>query len=227
MRPPLPVLLSLIAGYVDTTGFLALGGLFTAHITGNVVTLGAALAHGGLSSVAKLLALPVFCMSIFLLRYCHTIVGLAEKNGLKVLLCLELLFLVAGGVSAVSLAPFRDPDGLPLVLTGMLLVIAMAIQNAAHRLHFPSAPPTNMMTGTTTQIMLDLGDLAQATAPETAAKIRPRLARTAVALWAFATGCGLGALLYAVAGIWCFAMPPLLALGSIYLAVQPPQAETA
>src|SRR5271156_4065914 len=33
----LPVVLSTTAGAVDVIGFLALGGLFTAHITGNVV----------------------------------------------------------------------------------------------------------------------------------------------------------------------------------------------
>ena len=50
--------LSLLAGYVDTAGFLALHGLFTAHVTGNFVTMGAALTHGSSGAVAKLLALP-------------------------------------------------------------------------------------------------------------------------------------------------------------------------
>ena len=35
----------------------------------------------------------------------------------------------------------------------------MAIQNTLHRAHLPSLPPTTLMTGTTTQIMLDIGDL--------------------------------------------------------------------
>jgi len=61
-RMTLPLLLSLNAGFVDTAGFLALQGLFTAHVTGNFVTLGAALVLGTSGAVAKLLALPVFCM---------------------------------------------------------------------------------------------------------------------------------------------------------------------
>ena len=51
-----PTLLSLNGGYVDTAGFLALQGLFTAHVTGNFVTLGASLAHGldgGWAKVAR------------------------------------------------------------------------------------------------------------------------------------------------------------------------------
>ena len=58
-RPLLPLVLSLNAGYVDTAGFLALQGLFTAHVTGNFVTLGASLVLGTSGAVAKLLALPV------------------------------------------------------------------------------------------------------------------------------------------------------------------------
>lgn len=46
MRWSLPTIQSLTAGYADTGGFLALKGLFTSHVTGNFVTLGAALVFG-------------------------------------------------------------------------------------------------------------------------------------------------------------------------------------
>jgi len=59
-RWALPLLLSFTAGDVDTAGFLALQGLFTAHITGNFVTLGTSLALGMPGAVAKHLSLPVF-----------------------------------------------------------------------------------------------------------------------------------------------------------------------
>jgi uncharacterized membrane protein YoaK (UPF0700 family) len=39
VRISLPLLLSVNGGYVDTAGFLALQGLFTAHVTGNFVSL--------------------------------------------------------------------------------------------------------------------------------------------------------------------------------------------
>ena len=67
-RPPLPLLLRLNAGFVDTAGFLALQGLFTAHVTGNFVTLGASLLFGATGAVAKLLALPVFCLVVIMTR---------------------------------------------------------------------------------------------------------------------------------------------------------------
>jgi uncharacterized membrane protein YoaK (UPF0700 family) len=219
MRPALPFLLSFTGGYVDTAGFLALGGLFTAHVTGNFVTLGAALAFGTSGIIAKLLALPVFCMTIFLLRYLTR--RTADERSLRTMLVLKLLFLIAGAAMAIRLGPFSDPDGLPLVVTGMLLVIAMAIQNAAHRIHLSAAPPGTLMTGTTTQIMIDLADLAHGGPADAEKPVKPRLARMALAVTVFALGCGLAALAYVLAGLWCFAFPPLLALVSVTLAFRP------
>ena len=43
----LPSLPSLIAGSADVISFLGLGGLFTAHITGNLVILAAHVVTGG------------------------------------------------------------------------------------------------------------------------------------------------------------------------------------
>jgi uncharacterized membrane protein YoaK (UPF0700 family) len=51
-------LLAFNAGYVDTFGFLSLHGLFTAHVTGNFVTIGAALALGSAPTVVAPSLIP-------------------------------------------------------------------------------------------------------------------------------------------------------------------------
>src|SRR5476649_388544 len=56
-------------GFVDTAGFLGLQGLFTAHATGNFVTLGAALVLGSHGIIGKILALPEFIVVIALARF--------------------------------------------------------------------------------------------------------------------------------------------------------------
>src|ERR1700693_786698 len=61
MKPSLPVLLSVNGGFVDTAGFLALQGLFTSHVTGNFVTLGAALVLGTSGVLAAAGPADVLC----------------------------------------------------------------------------------------------------------------------------------------------------------------------
>jgi uncharacterized membrane protein YoaK (UPF0700 family) len=212
VRSAVPNLLSLNAGFVDTIGFLVLHGLFTAHVTGNFVTLGASLVVGASGAVAKILALPVFCLVVILTRLSRY--QLIER-GLPVLrtfLVLMLLLLIIGAVLAVRLGPFADGDGWPAIATGLTMVMAMAIQNAVQKVHLANAPPTTLMTGTTTQIMLDFADLLHGVSGEQRADAKERLSRMSTSLAMFAIGCAGGALSYAWLSVWCFVFPPLFVL---------------
>jgi uncharacterized membrane protein YoaK (UPF0700 family) len=212
MKPSVPTLLSFNGGYLDTAGYLALQGLFTAHITGNFVTIGAALVFGTSGVVAKLLALPVFCAVIIISRLASlTIVG-RRLSGLETLLSLQLILLLIGAGLAVWWGPFVNGDTGPAILTGMTLVSAMAVQNAAHRVHQSASPPTTLMTGTTTQIMIDIADTIHGLPEETGDATRARLRRMSVAVMSFAGGAAVAALLFSNIASWCFALPPLVSL---------------
>jgi uncharacterized membrane protein YoaK (UPF0700 family) len=213
-RSLLLLVLSLTAGYVDTAGFLALQGLFTAHVTGNFVTLGASLALGTSGAVAKLLALPVFCVVVIGMRLLATLLSSRYRQVFEAILGLKVLMLTIGAVLAIQYGPFRDGDSWQAVLTGMVLVAAMAIQNTAHRIYLGNAPPSTLMTGTTTQIMIDLADMIYSrTAPD--GQTRARTMKMSGNVIVFAVGCGAAAVLYARYGVWCFAVPPLLAAVSL------------
>ena len=215
VKLPLPVLLSVTGGYVDTAGFLALQGLFTAHVTGNFVTLGAALVLGTSGVIAKLIALPVFCVVVALVRLLgYGLAGLKLPQ-LRVLLGLKFGLLLAAAALAIRLGPFPDGDAWPALITGMTLACAMAIQNVVQRLHLGSAPPTTLMTGNTTQVMIDAVDLLRGTTDTVAT--RSRLSRMVGNIVGFAIGCAAAALLFATIGSWCFAVPPLLALVAVLL----------
>ena len=102
MKFSVPVFLSLNAGYVDTAGFLALQGLFTAHVTGNFVTLGAALVLGTSGVLAKLLALPVFCVVILSTRLLAPSLPRLGLPVLRTMLWLKLILLTAGAADRKS-----------------------------------------------------------------------------------------------------------------------------
>jgi uncharacterized membrane protein YoaK (UPF0700 family) len=215
-RATIPLLLSLNAGYVDTAGFLALQGLFTAHVTGNFVTLGASLALGTSGAIAKLLALPVFCAVVIASRLLGTLLSSRFGAVFEVLLGLKVLLLIGGAVLAIKWGPFHDGDSWHAILTGMILVAAMAIQNAVHRIHLGSSPPSTLMTGTTTQIMIDLADKMYMRAGEKG-QSGSRLAQMSTNVLVFAIGCGAAALLYTRLGVWCFALPPILGILALVL----------
>jgi uncharacterized membrane protein YoaK (UPF0700 family) len=196
----LPTVLSIIAGSVDAISFLGLGGLFTAHVTGNLVILAAHFVSGGETSVAPMLA------------------GALERIGfasLRPLLLLQLLLLAGFLVLCVSAGPRIDPDATKAILAGMLGVSAMAVQNALVQISLKGAPSTAVMTTNITRFMMDMGDVMLGRTSADVAKAHARGMRTLPAIVGFAVGCGLGATCEAAIGLWSLALPAGLALVAV------------
>jgi uncharacterized membrane protein YoaK (UPF0700 family) len=68
-------------------------------------------------------------------------------------------------------------------------------------------PPTTLMTGSTTQATLDAVDLLTGVEPAQRAGVRTRFGRLSRTILYFAAGCAMAALLYALVGFWCLAVP--------------------
>jgi len=224
LKPTLPILLSFNGGYVDTAGFLALQGLFTAHVTGNFVTLGAALVFGTAGVLAKLLALPVFCAVIVLTRWASFSLPGRHWLQLRTMLTVKLILLFIGAGLAIRLGPFTNGNSWQALITGMTFVAAMAIQNAAHRIHLGASPPSTLMTGTTTQLMIDVADTIHGLPADKFEATRTRMRRMGMAMASFAAGAALAALLFSTTGMWCFAVAPLAALLARIAAQSMPEA---
>jgi uncharacterized membrane protein YoaK (UPF0700 family) len=208
----LPALLSLIAGSTDAIGFLGLGGLFTAHVTGNLVILAAHIVNGGAVPVARVLSVPVF---IVVLGMTRLLVAALESIGfasLRPVLLLQLLLLAGFLVLGVSAGSRIDPDAPIAVLAGMLGVSAMAVQNALVQVSLKGAPSTAVMTTNITRFMMDIGEVVFGRAPADATEALSRAKHTWPAIVGFAVGCGLGAACEAAIGLGSLALPTGLAL---------------
>lgn len=217
MKIPLSPVLSFNAGYIDTAGFLALSGLFTAHVTGNFVTFGAAMAQGSSGVLAKLLVLPVFCAVIIITRIIAQPLARDGRPVMRIMMGVKFLLLAIAAWLAIGAGPIGDSDSWPGLAVGLTLASAMAIQNAIHRIHMATEPPTTLMTGTTTQIMIDIADLISGAAGDNRPILVARLRRLSANVISFAIGCGLAAAAWKEYGNWCFALPPILALITPFL----------
>jgi len=218
-KPVVAALLSFNGGFVDTSGFLGLQGLFTAHVTGNFVTLGAALVFGTHGIIAKLLALPEFIIVIAVARLVGAALTAHGLPTLRLLLAAKVVLLLAFFVLAVTLGPFPDSDVPAGLLTAFAGVAAMAIQNGVQRVHLTSLPPTTLMTGNTTQAVLDAVDLLRGVKPDQAAAVRARFGRTLASILYFAAGCSAAAGLYLWIGLWCLAVPVAVGAASAIIRV--------
>lgn len=198
-----------VAGYVDTCGFIALFGLFTAHITGNLVLISDAIIEhrGGLWG--KLIALPVFILAVAASRRLNLALESRGKNSSRTLLGIQIVFLTVG----LAATPITNFDAPLAVLAGMLGVTAMAVQNAASHTIYADYPSTTVMTGNVTRVVIDLVDLAAGCAtPETKGRVRKMLP----AILAFTAGALLSACIYGMVGFWCLLIPILVLIGLFF-----------
>jgi uncharacterized membrane protein YoaK (UPF0700 family) len=213
MKGTVALLLSVLGGYVDTAGFLALQGLFTAHVTGNFVTLAATLVSGTSGVLAKLLALPVFLAAVAIARVVGNVLGSRQALRFRTMMGLQLVLLIVGGFLAVRFGPFPDGDARPAIMTGLVLVCAMAVQNALHRAHLGGFPPSTLMTGNTTQAVFDMIDVVWPGNDRAATWVR--LQRLVMSVAGFAVGCAAAALFFWLSAMWCFVVPPLLVVAAL------------
>jgi uncharacterized membrane protein YoaK (UPF0700 family) len=208
----LPIVLSVIAGATDSIGFLGLNGLFTAHITGNLVVLAAHVVAGQPTLISYILSVPVFMLVLLLTRLLARGLESAGRDTLGPLLLLQLLSLAVFLVLCIAAGPWTDPNATAAVFAGMFGVAAMAMQNALVQISLRNTPTTAVMTTNVTHFMLDLGGVLVGGDRAEAAKARSRAMHTLPVIVGFATGCGLGAACEAAAGLWSLAMPTGLAL---------------
>jgi uncharacterized membrane protein YoaK (UPF0700 family) len=219
-------LLAAIAGYVDTLSFVALFGLFTAHVTGNFVLIGAALAGYGKGIFLKLVVFPAFVAGVaassMLVR---ALPASLAPHGARILYAMQALLMLAFCGAGVLATPVTSSDDGWVFAAGILGTFAMGVQNAHARVIQRPGVPTTVMTGNVTQAILDAVDMRSTRADEaTRQAARQRFGKMMPAMLAFAGGAMAGALAYRGAGFWALLMPcAALALLAWKTAPAPPR----
>ncbi|KVV26506.1 hypothetical protein WK78_14780 [Burkholderia cepacia] len=203
------VFLASIAGYVDTLGFVALFGLFTAHVTGNFILIGSGLAGVGQGLAIKWLAFPAFIAGIVVARVLdHRMRQLGHGVRARSLYALQAVLLAGFMLAGVMASPIADADAPRTILCGLLGAAAMGVQNAHARLTARSVVANTVMTGNVTQAVIDAFDwLVPLASPAERAAARVRLRRTLPPVAGFALGAGAGAMAYLFAAFWALALP--------------------
>lgn len=212
------IALGFIAGYVDTLGFVALFGLFTAHVTGNFVLIGAELAGSGRGGVLiKLLAFAAFVVSVAGTRLYILRLERRQRAPLRSVLGLQLLLLGAFMLLGLLAAPLHAADAPLALLAGAAGAAAMGVQNAYARLLLQNLTPTTVMTGNVTQLVLDLVDVGRGAADGT---VRQRCVKFMWPVAAFGGGAIGGAFAYLYAGFYGL-LPPMALLAWLMAAPAP------
>ena len=211
----LPTLLSVIAGMVDLIGFLSLG-IFTAHVTGNIVVVGALIVRHNRVNPAQILAIPVFILAVAVTWLIAKASGRRGTGLMRPLLLVQFLLITCLLIFSAITKPSADPHGLMATIAAMIAVTAMGCQFALLRLTLPVAPSTAVMTGNLTNAVLGLVDLSSRTQPLMESD-RWRLTGALQLLVGFLVGCVLATAALIYLGDWAWSLPAVLAAVAVAL----------
>jgi uncharacterized membrane protein YoaK (UPF0700 family) len=150
------IVLSFVAGFADTSTFVGADGLFSAHVTGNFVIFAYDIVTNQIAgSWLKLISFPVFILAVFISTQIFDYVRDEKKSINRFMILEAILLIIAGMISWI----YRH-ENTDFTLKGfipMLLVFAMGLQNACGRFFTKEVlAPTTIMTGNTTQFIIDL-----------------------------------------------------------------------
>ena len=211
----LPTLLSVIAGMVDLIGFLSLG-IFTAHVTGNIVVAGALIVRHSRVNSAQILAVPVFMLAVAATWLIARASGRRGIGLMRPLLLIQFLLITCLLIFSAITKPSTDPHGLMATFAAMIAVTAMGSQYALLRLALTVAPSTAVMTGNVTNAVLGLMDLSSRTQPLIESD-RTRIRGALHLLVGFFVGCVLATAALMYLGDWAWALPAALAAVAVAL----------
>jgi uncharacterized membrane protein YoaK (UPF0700 family) len=195
---------------VDLIGYLTLGNIFTAHITGNLVVIAALVVRGGRMNPAQVLAIPVFVFAVAAIWLLARISGRRGPSLMRLLLLVQFLLLAGVLIFSAITKPAANPHGLMAGIAVMIAVSAMACQFALLRLVLPVAPSTAVMTGNLTNTVLSMLDTLPRTQPLMAGDAE-RLRRSLHLLIGFFAGCVVAAAAVSSLGEWAWSFPVALA----------------
>lgn len=206
--------LGFLAGYVDTLGFVALFGLFTAHVTGNFVLIGAGLAREtNADLLIKFLAFPAFILGVAVARLVIVAMEHRKLSALRYTMLLQLALLFGFMVLGLLASPIRGETALAIG-AGLLGTAAMGIHSANARLLLSHLAPTSLMTGNVTQIVIDAVDLLRGAGDEA---VWQRCVKFFWPMMAFGLGAIVAAFAYLYAGFWALLVPLAILLRLIML----------
>ena len=206
----LPAVLALLAGVTDVTSWILLGGLFTAHITGNLVVLGANLVSGTPPRLAAVLALPVFIVTVIVATLVARHFGEQRQRAGNMLLGAQAVFLIAAAVLSFTTTASAAPDAPLSVVIGLSAVTAMATQNAYLHLVPAKVPSTAVMTGNLVTAVVAAVDLVSTRGKSAAA--RAHWLSSWPLLAGFVVGCLIGAAASTVFGDHAAVVPAIIAV---------------